>query len=176
MGSHLSIAEALAQMEAKIAYHKEQQELHVAQEAHHAQQQVFHAEQKVIHEAEHRKAVERYEAFKAVSADIGEMLADVKPASPPPAPPPEKVATKGWRWLSHLMSRVVEGKEPGEVFGASAVIDEIYERWGDQLKRNIEPRSVSSRLRHWAALGRLKLVRDGRSYSESLYTIAEEEP
>jgi hypothetical protein len=176
MGSHLSIAEALAHMEAKIAHHKEQQEHHTEQEAHHARQQAFHAEQKGVHEAEHRKAVERYEAFKAVSADVGEMLADIKPAPPPaPAGPPEKVATRGWRWLSHLMSRVIAGKKPGEVFGASAVIDEIYERWGDQLKRNLEPRSVSARLRHWAALGRLKLVRDGRSYYESLYTVAEEE-
>lgn len=170
MGSHLSIAEALAHMEAKIAHHTEQQE-------HHARQEAFHAEQKGAHEAELRKAVERYEAFKAVSADIGEMLADAKPAPPQaPAGPPEKVPTKGWRWLSHLMSSVIAGKKPGEVFGASAVINEIYERWGDQLKRNLEPRSVSARLRHWAAVGRLKLVRDGRSYHESLYTVAEGKP
>ena len=175
MGSNLSIAEALAQMEAKIAHHEQQQEHHTAQEAHHAGQQAFHAEQKVVHEAEHRKAIERYEAFKAASAGIGEMLADVKPASPRPAPPAEDVPTKGWRWLSHLMSRVIEGKEPGEVFGASAIIDEIHERWGEKLKRGIEPRSASATLRRWAAMGRIRLVRDGRSYSESLYTRREEE-
>src|SRR5262245_12005826 len=119
MGSHLSIAEALAHLEAKIAHHKQQQEHHTEQEAHHARQQAFHAEQKGVHEAEHRRAVDRYEAFKAVSADVGELLADVKPAPPPaPAGPPEKVATRGWRWLSHLMSRVIAGKKPGEVFGA----------------------------------------------------------
>ncbi len=174
MGSNLSITEALAQLEAKIAHHERQQEHHTAQEAHHAEQQMFHAEQKVVHEAEHRKAIERYEAFKAASAGIGEMLADVAPASPSPAPPPEDVATKGWRWLSHLMSRVIEDKKPGEVFGASAIIEELYERWGDQL-RHIEPRSVSSTLRRWGAMGRLNVIRDGRSYAESLYTIVEEE-
>lgn len=176
MGSHLSIAEALAQLEAQVAHHKQQLEHHETQEAHHARQQVFHAEQKLVHEAEHRKAVERFEAFKAVSADIGPVLADVKPASPPPARPAEKIATKGWRWLGHLMDRVIEGKKPGEVFGASAIIDEIHERWGDQLKHDIEPRSVSSTLRRWGSTGRLHVVRDGRSYAESLYTIVEEEP
>jgi hypothetical protein len=47
MGSHLSIAEALAHMEAKIAHHKEQQEHHTEQEAHHARQQAFHAERRL---------------------------------------------------------------------------------------------------------------------------------
>ena len=58
MRSNLSIADALAQMEAKIAHHKAQHEHHAAQEVHHAEQQAFHAEQKVVHEAEHRKAIE----------------------------------------------------------------------------------------------------------------------
>ncbi|HEX6862063.1 MAG TPA: hypothetical protein VF414_04560, partial [Thermoanaerobaculia bacterium] len=58
--------------------------------------------------------------------------------------------------------------------GASAIIDEIHERWGHKLKHGIEPRSVSSTLRRWGATGRLRLVRDGRSYSESLYTVVEE--
>jgi hypothetical protein len=174
MGSHLSIAEALAQLEAQVAHHEQQQEHHTEQEAHHARQQAFHAEQKVVHEAAHRKAIERFEAFKAVTADIGEVLVDVKPAPAPAARPPEKIATKGWRWLGHLMDRVIEDKKPGEVFGASEIIEEIYERWGDQLK-HIEPRSVSSTLRRWGAMGRLHVVRDGRSYAESLYTIVEEE-
>jgi hypothetical protein len=169
MSSNLSIAAALAQMEAKIAYHKQQQEHHTAQEAHHAERQAFHAGQKVLHEAEHRKAIERHEAFKAASAGIGEMLADVKPASPFPASPAEDVAAEGWGWLSRLMNRVIEGKKPDEVFGASAIIAEIYARWGEKLKRRIEPRSASAALRRWAAMGRLRLVRDGRSYSESLY-------
>ena len=173
MGSHLSIAEALAQLEAQVAHHKQQLEHHEAQEAHHARQQAFHAEQKLVHETGHRKAIERFEAFKAVSADIGPVLADVKPAAPPPAPVDGKISTRGWGWLSQLMDRVIEGKKPGEEFGASGIIDEIYERWGGQVK-HIEPRSVSSTLRRWGAAGRLRVVRDGRSYSESLYTVAEE--
>lgn len=170
MGSNVSIAEALAQLEAKIAYHQEQQALHAAQEAHHAEQQAFHAGQKGTHQAEHRKAVERYEAFKAASESIGGMLVDVKPPAPAPAPMSDDVAIGGWRWLSRLMSRVIEAKEPDEVFGASTLITEIHRRWGAKLKQGIEPRSVSATLRRWAATGRIHLVRDGRSYYESLYT------
>jgi NAD(P)-dependent dehydrogenase (short-subunit alcohol dehydrogenase family) len=173
MGSHLSIAEALAQLEAQVVNHKQQLAHHEAQEAHHARQQAFHAEQKLVHEAELRKAIERFEAFKAVSADIGPALAAVKPAAPPPAPVNENISTSGWGWLSRLMDRVIEDKKPGEVFGASDLIGEIYERWGEQVK-HIEPRSVSSTLRRWGTEGRLRIVRDGRSYSESLYTFVEE--
>lgn len=173
MGSHLSIAEALAQLEAQVANHKQQLAHHEAQEAHHARQQAFHAEQKLVHEAELRKAIERFEAFKAVSADIGPVLANAKPAARPPAPVNEKISTRGWGWLSQLMDRVIEGKKPGEVFGASDVIAEIFERWGEQV-RHVEARSVSSTLRRWGAMGRLRIVRDGRSYSESLYAVVEE--
>src|SRR5215218_7666747 len=132
MSSTLSIAAALAQMEAKIAHHKAQHEHHAAQEAHLARQQAFHAEQKAVHEAEHRKAIERYEAFKAASASIGEMIVDEKPETPPP--PPEAIDVGNWRWLSKMMSLVIEHKAPDEVFGASALIQEIQKRWGPKLR------------------------------------------
>ena len=170
MGSNLSIAAALAQIEAKIAHHKTQHEHHAAQEEHHAQQQVFHAEQKAVHEAEHRRAIERYETFKAASASIGELLVDVKTEEPPAPPPLDDIDFGEWRWLSRLMSRIIERKAPGEVFGASALIQEIQQRWGSKLRHRIQPRSVSSTLRRWAATGEIRLVRDGRSYRESLYT------
>ena len=166
MGSNLSIAAALAKLEAKIAHHKAQQEHHAAQEDHYAERQAFHAEQKAVHDAEHRKAVERYEAFKAASVSIGDLLVDETPASPPP---PEDVEVGDWRWLSRLLTRVIERKSPDEVFGATVLIQEIQQRWGPKLRRRIQPRSVSATLRRWAATGQLRLVRDGRSYHESLY-------
>ena len=58
---------------------------------------------------------------------------------------------------------------PGE-FGASSLIHEIQKRWGPKLRHPIQPRSVSATLRRWAAMGQIRLVRDGRSYYESLYT------
>ncbi len=124
----------------------------------------------MVLEAEHRKAIERYETFKAASASIGDMLVDVNPAAPPPPPPIENIDVGNWRWLSKMMSLVIERKAPDEVFGASALIKEIQERWGPKLRHRIQPRSASATLRRWAAMGQIRLVRDGRSYYESLYT------
>jgi len=163
MGSNLSIAAALAQLEERTAHHKGQFEHHAAQEA-------LHAEQKAAHEAEYRKTLERYESLKAVSTSIGDMLVDVKPAAPPPPPPLESIDVGKWRWLSKMMSLVIERKAPDEVFGASALIQEIQQRWGSKLRHPIHPRSVSSTLRRWAGMGLIRLVRDGRSHYESLYT------
>lgn len=170
MGSNVSIAAALGRLEAKIAHHKTQHEHHAAQEEHHAQQQAFHAEKKALHDAEHRRAVERYEAFKTVSTSIGDVLVDVEAEEPPPPPPLDDIDFGEWRWLSRLMDRLIERKAPDEVFGASSLIQEIQQRWGSKLRHRIQPRSVSSTLRRWAAMGRIRLVRDGRSYHESLYT------
>src|SRR5689334_6334582 len=141
MGPNLSIAAALAQMEAKIAHHKAQHEHHAAQEAHYAEKQAFHSAEKALHEAEHRSATERYEAFKAASASIGPMLVEEKPVPPPPSPL-ESIDVGNWRWLSKMMSLLIERKSPEEVFGASALIQEIQQHWGPKLRRRIEPRSV----------------------------------
>jgi hypothetical protein len=43
-----------------------------------------------------------------------------------------------------MMSLVIERKAPDEVFGASALIKEIQERWGPKLRHRIQPRSVSA--------------------------------
>ena len=166
MGSNLSVAEMLGHLEAKIAYHKEQRDLHAEKEAR-------HAEQKELHDAEHGKALERFEALKAASAAVGELLGDIKPAPPPPPPlPVEPIRSKGWRWVSRLMQRVIDGLPPDEVFGASRLIHEIETRWGSELRRRIALRTASSTLRRWAAQGKIRLVRDGTSHRESLYRKA----
>lgn len=163
MGPKLSIDETLAYLESQIAHHRTQLELH-------AKQEVFHAAQKVVHEAEVAKAVERFNLLKAASEALGDMVVDTKPAVPAPAPPPADVPTSGWRWLSRLMTLVLEGKAPDEVFGPSSLADEIIERWGAKLRHDVDPRSVSATLRRWAAEGEIHQVREGRAYHEALYT------
>ena len=163
MSSNLSVDEMLAHLQGKIAYHKEQQEEHAKQEA-------LHAEQRAVHEAEHRKAVERFEALQAASAAAGELLVDVKPAAPRPAPAPREVKSAGWHWLADLLERVIETKAQEEVFGATTLVDEILDLWGSKLRHGIDPRSAQTTLRRWARDGRLKVVRKGRSHHEALYT------
>lgn len=71
-----------------------------------------------------------------------------------------------------MVAKVLEGKAPDAVFGATAVTQEIEHRWGAKLRRRPDPRSVAAALRRWAAAGRLHQVREGRAYSESLYRKA----
>ena len=163
MSSNLSVAEMLAHLQGKIVYHKEQQEEHAKQEA-------FHAEQRALHEAEHRKVVERFEALQAASAAAGELLVDIKPSPPRPAPVFEEVKSGGWRWIAKLMDRVIETKTPGEVFSATTLADEIYERWGSKLRHDMDIRSAQTTLRRWAREGLIEVVRKGRSHHEALYT------
>ena len=169
MSSNLSVAEMLAHLQGKIVYHKEQQEEHAKQEA-------FHAEQRALHEAEHRKVVERFEALQAASAAAGELLVDVKPSAPRPAPAPasEEFKSGGWHWIANLLDRVIETKAPGEAFSATTLADEIYERWGSKLRHDMDIRSAQATLRRWARDGLLEVVRKGRSHHEGLYTKPKE--
>ncbi|MEA2558627.1 MAG: hypothetical protein QOH06_131 [Acidobacteriota bacterium] len=161
MSSKLPVGEMLARLERKIAHHKELGEMHARQEA-------VHAEQRALHEAEHRKAAERHAALQAASAAVGELIVDVRPE--PPATLPKEVARGGWHWIAKLMEMVIETKAPGEAFGATSLIDEIQERWGPQLRYEIDSRSAAVTLRRWAAEGRLEVVRKGKAHHEGLYT------
>ena len=163
MSSNLPVAEMLAHLQKKIAHHKEQMEAHAKQEA-------LHAEKRALHEAEHRKALERFEALQAASAAAGELLKDIKPPAPRSAPAHKEVKSGGWHWIADLLERAIDTKAPGEVFGATSLVDEIHERWGSKLRHDIDVRSAQTTLRRWARDGLLDVVRKGRSRHESLYT------
>lgn len=163
MGSNLSIDQMLVRLEAKIAHHREQQ-------AFHAQQEELHREQKALHTAELEKSVERFEAFQAAARAAGEMLeGDGSGSAASPSQDADDDLGKG-RPLSQMIARVVESKGPEEAFGAASVTQEIHERWGTKLRRKVNPRTVATSLRRWAAAGRIHRVRSGRAYFESLYT------
>ena len=163
MGSGQSIEQMLAQLETKIAHHR-------AQQAFHAQQEVHHQEQKALHEAELQSTLERFEAFRAAAAAVGEILEREKAAAVPvTARDSDLDLAKGWP-VSRMMARILEGKAPDEVFGASSMVQEIHERWGKKLRGKVSPRSASATLRRWARAGRIHLVRDGKTNYESLYT------
>lgn len=165
MSSNLPVAEMLARLETKIAFHKEREDLHAREESKHAEQRAMHAE-------EHRKAAEQLEALKSAAATTGELIAGIKP--PPKFGPLSERAVKGkGHWIAELLEMVIGAKAPGDVFGATSLIDEILERWGDQLREGISPRSVATTLRRWAADGRLDVVRKGTSHTEGLYRKAE---
>lgn len=167
MTTNLSIGQMLAQLERKIAHHRKQG-------AFHAEQEALHREQKALHDAELQTALERFEAFQAAAAAAGELVERDQriAAPPPPAEPKGSLANYRGMAVGQLVTLLLESKTPDETFGASALTEEINRRWGSKLPRRVSSRSVSVTLRRWAAAGRLRLVRDGKAYQESLYTKA----
>jgi len=159
----MNVADMIARLETKIAFHKEHEEAHAREEA-------AHAEQRALHGAEHRKSAEQLAALQAVSASVTELIANVKPASRlGSAALPEKVERGKGHWIAPLLELVIEEKEPGEAFGATSLIAEIEGLWGSRLRREIDPRSAAATLRRWAAEGLLDVVRKGTSHREGLY-------
>lgn len=162
MSSNLSVAQMLAQLETKVAYHKERQ-------AFHTQQEVHHREQAALHAAELELATARLEAFRSAATDAGEILDRSRPlAAPGPVRNEDEDLAKG-RTLSQMIARVLDDKAPNQTFGANGVTEEIHKRWGAKLRRRVDPRTVSATLRRWAAAGRIRCMREGKAHYEGLY-------
>jgi len=159
MSRQLSVARILGQLEDRIRHHQRQ-------EAFHEQQEAFHQKQKARHTAELALARERYETFRAAADSAGELVA--RPLEEPPVD--DSIPSGKWAVLSRLVDRVVAAKGPVEPFGANGITREIEERWGDRLKRRVDPRTVAAKLRRMAQTGRIHQLREGRAFHESLYS------
>jgi hypothetical protein len=163
MALNVSIAQMLANLETKVALHRERKDFHAEQEA-------IHREQTALHTADLDNALARLEALRSAAEAAGELLDHAKQAALPPPPPElDDADLIRKRSLSRMVTRVVEGIPADQTFGARAVTREIQERWGAKLRRRPDPRSVAATLRRWAMAGRLHQVREGRAYYESLY-------
>lgn len=165
MSSELSLTQILANLEAKIASHREK-------EAHHAEQEAFHREQRALQAAELATSLEHYEALKAVAGPAAEVAASFTPATPAPvekkADMVEEVPRSTVR--SKLVSRVVAALPAGEVFNPSRISAEVNQRYGKHLRRPASARMVSNALRRLLDEGEVRLVRKGGPYHEALYT------
>ncbi|HVG07560.1 MAG TPA: hypothetical protein VNM67_07625 [Thermoanaerobaculia bacterium] len=163
MTLNLSIAQMLANLETKVALHRERKHFHAEQEA-------IHREQTALHGTELDNALARLEAFRSAAEAAGELLDHAKLAAlPPPQPDLDVPDLIRKRSLSRMVARVVEGLPADQTFGSRSVTREIQERWGAKLRRRPDPRSVAALLRRWALAGRIHQVREGRAYYESLY-------
>jgi hypothetical protein len=163
MSSQISIAQMLAELEWQIAHHRQQ-------EGHHAQQAVFHHEQRAFHAAELQTAEERFTAFRAAAEAAGELVERRRAATAPP-PPGDEAFPGGTRGpVSRLVVRVAKTRRPEEVFGPTDLAREINQRYGSQLDRLLDGRTVSVTLRRLAANGQLHVVRWGAAHREALYT------
>jgi hypothetical protein len=157
MSSNLSVAEILANLEAKLAHHREQ-------EAFHASQEVHHREQRAVHAAETEAVSQHLEAFKAVALPAAEMARPQAPSAPDDS-------DLGPRPLvSHMVTRVVSSRPAGEVFGPTAIAAAVYQRFAGKLKKRADGRLVSITLRRLRDEGQIRLVQKGKAHTEALYT------
>ncbi len=165
MTPDVSVAEVLANLEERIAFHRQQADFH-------AQQEILHREQNAVHLAELKRVTEHFEAFKSVALPAVEVAREGR--LPPPQPVEEPEDNRefiGKRILaSRLVARVIERMADDATFGARQVTAETNRRYRDKLRKPVEARAVSVTLRRLQANGRLRLVREGKSKHEALYT------
>ena len=163
MSQELSVARILTELKEQIEHYR-------SQEAFHTEKEAFHREQRERNAAELQVALERYATFEAAAAAAGELVTRARQARKAK----EKVAIDdsipaGKNVLSKLVERLVFGKDMEEIFGATVITRELLERYGDQLKRDVDVRSVAAKLRRMDWNRQIHRVREGRSFHESLY-------
>jgi len=157
MSTSLSVAQVLANLEKKLAFHRDQETLHTQQEA-------FHRDQRAVHGAEIEKVAQLLEAFKAVALPAAELAT---PAMPPP--PPEEPDLGAKPLISRLVSRVVASRSADDTFGASHIAAEVNSRYSSKLRRPVDSRTVSAALRRLKTGGHVHSIREGKAHHEALY-------
>lgn len=145
----------LSRMEARLAHHREQAEVHTRQEA-------FHREERERHTAQAEELARSIEAFRS-SASIALELAG------PPPDDDRDVDTGSDRVLTRLVRKLIAGKEGDERFGPQGLTEEVNRRFPDILRQPARMRQVSDVLRRMARSGRIEQVRRGRPRHEALY-------
>jgi len=163
MSSNLSVAEVLASLEQRAAFHRDQ-------EAMHAQQETQHREERALHAAELAKVLQSLEAFREVASVATELAQPVAAAAAAKKaekekeklPPPNRFM------VGRLLALVAQGL--AEPFGPSAVAAEANRRFADRLPSPVSSRTASDVLRRLVAEGRIRLAQKGTAFHEALYT------
>lgn len=163
MSRNQSVAEWIADLEAQIEHYRKEEALHAEREA-------FHREQRGLAAQALAKVLERYEAFKGAVDAAGELVERSPARKPEPVRQEDEDLGPGRLMLSRLVARVVEERPPGEAFGATAIAREVERRFGKKLKDRVDVRSVGVNLRRLYLAGKIRQVRKGTAFHESLYT------
>lgn len=156
----------VADLEKQIAHHRER-------EAFHAEQSVHHGERQAQHAAELATLTATLDAFRTSAAKAAELAARgiVTPAPSSQETLANQAMDIGLKpSMTRMVQRVIESRPPDEAFGVSSVTAEIKRRYGQRLRRPVQPKLVSIVLRRLAADGRLRTVREGRPHHEALYS------
>jgi hypothetical protein len=165
MSSKISIVDVLADLESRVAFHREREAFHAGQEEHHREERARHA-------AELDRVMQNLDAFRAASASAVEILQQPQPQAPQPEAPSPQVDSPvtGKLMVSRAIRSIVEGWQEDDPFGPAVVAAEINRRFASRLRRPISPRAASDVLRRLCRARKIHQVRDGKAFAEALYT------
>jgi hypothetical protein len=157
MSSKLSVEEMLSHLEQRAVSLREQEALH-------ARQEVYHREQRALVAAELEKVARSLESFRVAAATAAELVGPVeaKPAAED-LPPPDRLM------VGRLIQRAVEGGGLEEPFSPVEVAAETNRRFANHLNRPVAARTASDTLRRLLAMGKVRLVREGKGSRYALY-------
>jgi hypothetical protein len=153
-----SLADLLADLEAKVAFHRRQEGLCAEQEALFRERRSFHA-------AELARISQCYESLRTAAATAEEIAAQAIPAEPAG----EDLGSRSRPKLTRMVARVLEDKAWSARFGAREVTAEVNRRYAAHLRRPADEEQVAIVLKRMADAGRLHKLRKGRPYHEALY-------
>ena len=160
MSRELSVARILTELKDQIEHCR-------SREAFHAEKEIFHRQQKELNAADLLVALERFAAFETAADAAGELVTRAREAKKVKVV--DDSIPPGVNFLSKLVERTVFGRDMEEAFGATDITREVQERYGPRLKRKVDVRTVAAKLRRMAWGRQIHLVREGRSFHESLY-------
>lgn len=162
MSSKLSVAQVVANLEARLAFHQEQEALH-------AQQEVHHREERAVHAAETERVRARLETFKSAAESLEDLAEAPIPGQKPRAELPD--FGPGQPKATKVIRAVVESHVAGERFGANGIAAEVNQRHRDKLDAPMDGRTVSVVLRRMRSERKIHLVRPGKAHYEALYSL-----
>lgn len=162
MSTGLSVAEVLANLEKRLAFHREQETLHRQQEA-------AHREQAALHAGESEVVAKHLEAFRTFALPAAEIAA---PPPAPPEPPREEPNLVGGSKLliSRAIASVALSWAEGEPFGGAQIAAEVNRRFSAKLRRPIDGRLAAVTLRRLSAAGKILQLREGKAHHGALYS------
>jgi hypothetical protein len=155
------LPEMLAELEGRVAFHREQEAVHGAQE-------VLHREERSRHGAALAEALQQLEALRTAAEAAEAFLREAPPlpVSSPPAPAPDL------HLASRMVALVVEEWPAEGTFGPTSVAAEVNRRFAGQLRKPVAASTVSAYLRRLCKAGTIQALRRGVSHAEALYAKA----
>jgi hypothetical protein len=160
MSKDPSLGEMLADLERRVAFHRQQEALHLQQESHHREERTRHA-------AALEQAAQQLDTLKAAASGAQALLREAAPL--PDTPPRQDVETEAPRLLSRMVALVVRDWTEEGPFAAAAVSAELNRRFGRRLKKPATVVTVRKYLLRLSQRGVIRAVRTGLPYAESLF-------